>query len=160
MANENDFMSDADFTAVAERIRAGQPLGRQPLPPSLHLGGLDIIVGYRKTLRLTCPGQRWIALPSHPMTPEGLLIWNAPPGATVSAWVCGSPLAGSNEGMSARQFDPAGPFERLNKLIEWPTIDASTGVELEVRTRLGQLIIADNENAELEIVLYGLQVRR
>jgi hypothetical protein len=120
----------------------------------------NIVVGYRRTARFVCPAQRWFCRPSSPTKVEGLLIWNAPPGATVFASVCGEPMAGSGDGLPALQFDPGGAFERLNKLIEWPTIDTATGIELELRSALGELIIDNDEHPDLEIILYGLQISR
>lgn len=115
--------------------------------------------GLRRTLRLICPGQWWIGRPSSPMTPHGLLIWNAPPGTIVHVRICGTPLAASHDGMSTRQFEPSAHFEKINSLIEWPVVDTSAGVELELRTPSGKYVIAD-EHPDLECILYGIQVQR
>lgn len=117
------------------------------------------ITAVRRTLRLICPAQRWFARPSRPMYCDGLVIWNAPPGAIVFAWVCGEPISGSQDGMPARQFDAAGDFERLNRLIDWPTVDTATGVDVELRSPLGKIIALD-EHPDLEIILYGRQIQR
>jgi hypothetical protein len=93
-----------------------------------------------------------------PMRPEGLVIWRAPPGTIVRPKICGCPLGGSGDGLPALMFDPAGEFERLNKLIEWPTIDTHSGIEVELRSSVGALVLGDDE-PDLEIILYGQQVQ-
>jgi hypothetical protein len=127
------------------------------------------VSGEQSLCGLDFDGQRhWVARPFRPFTPQGLLIWGAPPFARVRRIVvAGTPvLIGNSEGVPARWFGTALSFEQLQRLIaaelqppqwgSWPYIDMVTGMKIELVDRSGAAIGSE----VVEMVLWGAMVMR
>lgn len=117
------------------------------------------IAGARRVLRLHNPGDWWLCLPDRPITPHGLLFWNVPPHAYVLPRIHGTPIADVRAPVPAKMFDAGGAVIQLNTLIDWPTVDSASGLELELRSRDGELI-TNATHPDVEGALYGVQLRR
>jgi len=141
------------------------PAPRAPLLPS------DYELPQRRLLLpFTWKGQRFNAEPQRPFRPRGLVIWGAPPGATVHCWIgIHLEIVAAWGDVPARFFASGDNFEQIAKQLEagkeppawvdWHDIRPGVIVQLEVRSRTnvakrtGDLPLGPDDG--IELVMWG-----